>query len=171
MPRYVAFLRAINVGGRTVKMEELRKHFEVAGYTDVRTLIASGNVVFETKTTNKAKLETTIEAMLKKSLGYEVATFIRTPQELAEIVARSAAKLTDAAHQHIAFLKSATSTDTLAPFVTETDSFHAEGREIHWFCQTRTSDSKFSGAVLEKTLRQPATFRNITTVRKLAELP
>jgi uncharacterized protein (DUF1697 family) len=47
------------------------------------------------------------------------------------------------------------------------DDLASAGREVHWWCRTKTSDSKFSGAVLEKTLGVPATFRNITTIRKL----
>ena len=49
MPRYVAFLRAINVGGHVVKMERLRALFEDLGFAKVETLIASGNVIFETR--------------------------------------------------------------------------------------------------------------------------
>ena len=47
MPRYITFLRAINVGGHTVKMDRLREIFESLGFANVETFIASGNVVFE----------------------------------------------------------------------------------------------------------------------------
>jgi uncharacterized protein (DUF1697 family) len=46
MPKYVAFLRAINVGGHTVKMDHLRRLFEALGFTNVETFIASSDVVF-----------------------------------------------------------------------------------------------------------------------------
>ncbi len=49
MPRCIAFLRAVNVGGRIVKMDALRGHFEAAGFTSAETFIASGNVIFDTK--------------------------------------------------------------------------------------------------------------------------
>ena len=84
--RYVAFLRAINVGGRhLVKMDALRRLFEELGFTNVETFIASGNVVFESKSRSAASLEKAIEAHLQKSLGYEVKTFIRSESEVAEI--------------------------------------------------------------------------------------
>ena len=51
---------------------------------------------------------------------------------------------------------------------TPDDDFHVRGRELYWWCRTRVSDSKVSGALIEKTLGMPATFRNVTTVRKLA---
>ncbi len=47
MPKYVALLRAINVGGHTVKMDHLRRLFEALGFTNVETFIASGNVIFD----------------------------------------------------------------------------------------------------------------------------
>ncbi len=85
MPRYIAFLRAINVGGHTVKMDALRQHFESLGFTGVETFIASGNVVFETESTDAQALERQIEGALHAALGYEVATFIRTTAELAAV--------------------------------------------------------------------------------------
>ena len=85
MPRYIAFLRAINVGGHTVKMDVLRQHFEALGFSQVETFIASGNVVFETTAKNTRTLEKKIEQQLRAALGYEVATFIRTTAELAAI--------------------------------------------------------------------------------------
>ncbi|HET7904254.1 MAG TPA: DUF1697 domain-containing protein, partial [Candidatus Eisenbacteria bacterium] len=83
MPRYAAFLRAINVGGRVVTMERLRGVFDEAGFPGARTILASGNVVFEAGARAAAAgLEAKIAAALKAALGYEVATFIRTPAEL-----------------------------------------------------------------------------------------
>ena len=78
MTVYIAFLRAINVGGRTVKMDRLRGLFEHLGYADVETFIASGNVIFQSPAEDTRALEQQIEAHLAASLGYEVATFVRT---------------------------------------------------------------------------------------------
>ena len=85
MTRYVAFLRGLNVGGHTVKMDALRKHFEDLGFENVSTFIASGNVIFETKDAKPAALEKKIEQALERALGYEVATFLRTDKEVAQI--------------------------------------------------------------------------------------
>ena len=63
--RYVAFLRAINVGGHTVRMEALRREFESLGATNVETFIASGNVIFDTARRNAAALERAIEEHLQ----------------------------------------------------------------------------------------------------------
>ena len=75
MPRFFAFLRAINVGGHNVTMEKLRGLFEALGHKDVETFIASGNVIFASKSKDRGALERKIENSLRKSLGYEVTTF------------------------------------------------------------------------------------------------
>ena len=85
MPRFVAFLRAINVGGHTVTMAKLRVLFESLGLEDVETFIASGNVVFSSPAKNLAALENRIEDHLAASLGYEVKTFIRSDAEVAAV--------------------------------------------------------------------------------------
>ncbi len=90
MSRYIAFLRAINVGGHTVKMEYLRQLFESFGFSEVETFIASGNVIFRTTAKDTTALESEIASGLQNALGYEVATFIRTDAELVQITAYQA---------------------------------------------------------------------------------
>src|SRR3977135_1307431 len=85
MPKYVAFLRAINVGGHTVKMDYLRGLFEAMGFSNVETFIASGNVIFDSKSKTAKALETKIERALEDNLGYKVTTFIRSVAELAAV--------------------------------------------------------------------------------------
>ncbi|MDQ3624351.1 MAG: DUF1697 domain-containing protein, partial [Verrucomicrobiota bacterium] len=85
MRRFIAFLRAINVGGRNLTMAELRAALETPGISRIETFIASGNVIFEADARDSAALKRTIESRLAKSLGYEVATFVRTDAEVAAI--------------------------------------------------------------------------------------
>lgn len=171
----IAFLRAINVGGHTVKMDHLRQLFLAMGLTDVETFIASGNVIFTTPDTNLSALEQTIEMALREALGYEVATFIRTPAELAEIVRYEPFPIADLQAEgnglYVAFVKETPGSkaeEKLQGFTTDVDEFHVCGREIYWLARKKISASTFSGAILEKTLSQAATMRNITTVKKLA---
>lgn len=173
--RYIAFLRAINVGGHVVKMTDLRDIFESLRFGGVETFIASGNVIFDAPSRDARAIEDQIEQRLAKSLGYEVATFLRTPAELAAAAAAEpfAGPGHDAAAHTVSvgFLKSAPATDALSrvtALATDVDDFRVIGRELYWRCRVRTSDSKVSGARLEKALSAPATLRNITTVRKLA---
>lgn len=174
MSRYIAFLRAINVGGHTVKMDTLRQLFESLGFTGVETFIASGNVVFETTTRDARALEKKIEHKLREALGYEVATFIRTDAELADIANYKPFRQADldaAVALNIAFLADpldARSKQKLMALRTDIDDFHIHGREIYWLCLKKQSESTFSNAVLEKTLGRRLTLRGADTVKKMA---
>ena len=172
--RSIALLRAINVGGHTVKMEQLRTLFEALGYANVTTYIASGNVIFETPETSTQALEAQIERHLRDALGYEVLTFIRTASELAAIANYVPFPPADQAVHglYVSFLKAPLSDQVqqkLLALRTATDEFHVHGCEFYWLCRTRLSDSPlFSGTFLAKTVGVPSTMRNVTTVRKLA---
>jgi uncharacterized protein (DUF1697 family) len=169
---FVAFLRAINVGGRTVKMTKLREVFESMGFTDVETFIASGNVIFKSRSTNTAVLEKKAEQALEKSLGFDVTTMIRSTGELAAIVGFDAFPGSlSASTLYVGLLKSAPNDATRAKvsaLSTPTDEFLVHDREVYWICHVKTMQSVAWGAVLEKTVGVRATFRNVTTLRKLA---
>ena len=168
-------LRAINVGGHVVPMARLRELFAALKFADVATVIASGNVLFTARSGTPDHLERRIETYLQQSLGYEVATFLRSATELADIVAHRpfpAEEPLDTGHAlSIVFLKRPLSTPARAALLalrTPTDDFHVLGREAYWLCRGRVSDSKVTGAKIEKVVGGPATARSITTVRKLA---
>ena len=175
MPRYVAFLRAINVGGsHVVKMDTLRARFEGLGFSRVETFIASGNVIFETRSKDAAGLERRIEAMLEMSLGYEVATFIRTLNEVASIARAEpfpAAALAKAGSFNVGLLKGplpGASHRRLAQLKTDVDDFRASGSELFWLCIGGQGGSKVSNVVFERTLKIKATFRGMRTMERLA---
>jgi uncharacterized protein (DUF1697 family) len=173
MPRHIAFLRAINVGGHVVKMDELRRLFERLGHSEVETFIASGNVIFASASKNAGALERTIEAHLEKQLGYAVATFIRSPAEVAAVGGfRAFPQRGDKGTRlHVGFLSAKPAADAvreLESLRTGVDDFRVRDREVYWRIRGGFSDSKFSGAKLEKLLGVQATFRNLNTVAKLA---
>lgn len=173
MARHVALLRAINVGGRTVKMDALRATCEACGLTRVETFIASGNVIFESRGAAPA-LEAKLEKQLRRELGYEVATFIRSPGELARAAATAEkkGKAAGAKNIYVGFMKEpagAEATAKVLALASPGETFAFDGREMYWMTNAGVSDSKFSNAALERITRSPATFRNVTTVRKLAE--
>lgn len=174
LPRYIAFLRAVNVGGRIVKMEQLRRELAALGFSGVQTLIASGNVIFEARAQQEHLLQRKIESQLRKGLGYEVAVFIRSPSELIEIVRHEPFPREDLhapGHAlYVALLSarpSAEAEKNLIACRNEGNDFHVHGREIYWLCRTRMSDSNFTGARLEKITGMQTTVRNITTIRRL----
>ena len=174
MPRYVAFLRAINVGGHLVKMDHLRRLFESLGFVGVETFIASGNVVFETPSRNVKAIERRVEQMLREELGYEVVTFIRTGAEVARISEYQPFEPSDLAGAvalNVAFLADAlddTSTEKLMAMKTETDDFHVNEREMYWLCRRKQSESTFFKVGFERTVGRKATVRTANTIRKIA---
>ena len=173
MPRLIAFLRAINVGGHTVEMAKLKKLFEKLSLTGVETFIASGNVIFDAPRAAPAALEKKIAAHLEKSLGYEVVTFLRSPEELAATLTHRAFPRERAGSTlYIGFLGSppaAAAKKQVLALTSDIDDFALHGRELYWRCAGRFSDSVVSGPKLEKALGQPTTMRKITTVEKLAK--
>ncbi len=86
MPRYVAFLRGINVGGRTVTKQTLQAAFEELGLAEVCTFKQSGNVIFQSTEADMKALTAKIEEKLQTALGYSVAVFIRTIEQLKSII-------------------------------------------------------------------------------------
>ena len=174
MPRFIAFLRAINVGGHNVKMDTLRGLFEAMAFSDVETFIASGNVIFHSSSEDAKSLEQTIEQKFRQALGYEVATFIRTDVEVArtanykpftELEMQSAVAL------NIVFLAKPLTQENqqiLNGLKTAIDDFNVCDREIYWLCKKKQSESTFSNVVFEKTLKAKATFRSANTVSKIA---
>lgn len=89
MPSWIAFLRAVNVGGRTLKMADLRACLEDAGLEDVETYIQTGNVRFRTSMRSAAKVERHLEETIAERCGLEVPTVIFTPEELRGVHAEA----------------------------------------------------------------------------------
>jgi uncharacterized protein (DUF1697 family) len=171
--RYVAFLRAINVGGHTVRMNELREHFEDLGFEDVATFIASGNVIFEAAGGGR-RLETRIEHHLEERLGYEVATFVRSIDELEAIPANvpfAPGEIQGDGHRlYVGFLReppASAATDAVRALASDVDALDVVGRELYWLSRVSMRDSPVTGVRLEKVIGGPATLRNINTVNRL----
>ena len=154
-------------------MQSLRQVFESLGFFRVTTFIASGNVVFETRTKKTKALERKIERALKAALGYEVRTFVRGENELAEIANYRPfpqSKFDETWQSNIIFLadnlneKLKQNVDALR---TKTDTFEVHGQEIYW--QRRRKQNKaFSTVPLEKILGPAFTVRGANTIKRIA---
>jgi len=172
--QYLAFLRAINVGGHQVKMAQLKALFETLGFSGVETFIASGNVIFNAPARQtEAQLRGRIEQHLHTSLGYPVPTFLRTPAQLAGIVANAPLHVPE--HEpthtvHVGFLHTVPSTavmQLLQDHETDMDTFACEGRELYWWCRGKTTDSLVTWPKLERLIKLNVTMRNMKTVKRL----
>lgn len=174
--KYLAFLRGMNVGGHRVSMSTLRAEFEALGLARVETYIATGNVIFETSSAvPAAELEATIEARLLKSLGYPVATFLRTPAALRLVTDRvpfpDELVNTPGYKIHVGFLRDAPGpvlSQALRQAETSYDAFGVGARELYWLCRGRSSDTLVKWPALERAHALVVTMRNLTTVRTLA---
>jgi len=173
--RYVALLRAINVGGHVVKMDVLRKHFTRMGFGNVETFIASGNVLFDA-VEPVAEIEQRVAFELEQALGYPVGTFVRTPAELAAVVRHAPfpVEVIDPSKHalYIGFLGSRPSAERARQVValrTPVDELHIYKRELYWGCRVTYSQTQVKGPALARALGMEMTVRNITTVRKLAQ--
>ncbi|MBL0170355.1 MAG: DUF1697 domain-containing protein [Gemmatimonadaceae bacterium] len=175
--RYLAFLRGMNVGGHRVSMSELRDLFVALKFANVETFIASGNVIFDTSASAATDvLEARIESQLRGALGYAVATFLRTPDELASVVRQVPFPATEVAAPghtvHVGFLRRAPNAALathLTGLATSVDAFGVGACEMYWLSRGRTTDSLVKWPQVEKALKLDVTMRNLTTVRKLTE--
>jgi uncharacterized protein (DUF1697 family) len=173
MSRRVAFLRAINVGGHTIRMSALRTSFEKLGFEAVETFIASGNVIFDSTEADDEKLERAIERALEAEYGYPVETFVRSMSELTAIAERDPFQRTEAGDGRsvfVAFLGRHPTSEAIKRLIalgSDDDTFAVVGREAYWLRRGGIGTSKFSAGFLEKTLGLPATLRGLPTLRKL----
>jgi uncharacterized protein (DUF1697 family) len=173
VPRFVAFLRAVNVGGRVVKMDALKKHFEAMGFLEVESFIASGNVVFSSK--GARGLDGKIAAALGRALGYEVSTFVRTIDEVVAAAAyepfpkRDAARFPTYLFGFLSKNLDAEGVVRLRALETPEDRFHVRGRDFWWLSKHHQARPVITGRALEKALGEPTTLRNVNTIRRMAE--
>ena len=155
-------------------MDKLRGFFEELEYTDVSTFIASGNVIFNSNSRSSPRLERRIEQHLQKNLGYEVATFIRTLEELKAIASGELSDWTGEGgvdSLYVVFLPGAVDAamrDRFAGLQSATDRFQFGRREVYWFVRGKLTESPlFVAGITKATGSVPNTMRNITTVRKI----
>ena len=176
MPKFIAFLRAINVGNHTVKMDHLKALFEELGFTNVETFIASGNVIFDARSSRTETLESKIEKHLEKSLGYEVTTFVRSSSELNRIASFEpfdSKELTAEGNTlFVAFLSDWPSKEATQRILAQNsaiDGLHVDERELYWLYRRKNGESKLYGPILEKSLGLKATVRNVNTIKRIAK--
>jgi uncharacterized protein (DUF1697 family) len=178
MIRYAAFLRAINVGNRRLEMDRLQSIFVDAGLRKVATLIASGNVSFQSAVKSADKLRTQIEQSLQDSLGFEVDTFLRTEQQLKSILNANPYQLDSAqdamVHVHVFFFHQPVPMEIMEVFdrnQTSTDRVEVIGTEAYWRCVGRMTDSTYWKQPEIRKVKLPInTSRNIETVKRMHEL-
>ncbi|WP_116142045.1 DUF1697 domain-containing protein [Trinickia diaoshuihuensis] len=165
MTKFVALLRAVNVGGTgKLPMAELRAMCESLGFAEVRTYIASGNVVFESEL-SEASVKTKLERCLKTNAGMQTGVLVRTGAELAAVLAGNPFASAAPNRTVAIFLDAPPPADTLAGVSGQRSEEIALGkREIYVHYGNGMADSKLKIAAAKS-----GTARNMNTVAKLAE--
>ena len=172
MARYAAFLRGINVGGRTAKKDQLISALDGLGFEDVSTFRASGNVLFDAGSRRPKAAD--LEAALGKALGYDVPVYLRSAAQLERVAAFepfSAKQLAASKGKlQVGFLlkkPSAKARREALELATKDDPLAVEGAELYWLPKGGMMDSDLDQKALEKILG-PWTMRTMGTVEQMA---
>lgn len=177
VPTYIAFLRAVNVGGRYYKMATLREHLTQSGLLEVETYIQTGNVRFRTGMRSAAKVERHVEDVLGRHCGFEVPSIIVTPAGLREVY-DDAQRLTvpssgpGPTRRYVSLFKEGTQPDAdvarrMADWDAPGEAAVAIGRAVHITISGSMQDAKVFGAF--KGQLAPGTVRDLKVVTVLAE--
>jgi uncharacterized protein (DUF1697 family) len=174
---YVALLRAVNVGGRNkVAMAELRELAAAIGLADPRTLLQSGNLVFESDGRTAAVLETMLEAECRKRLNVAADFIVRTADEWSKIIHANPypdAAERDPSHLVVMPLKeapAAAAIQALREAIKGRETLHAIEKQLYLVYPDGIGTSKLTNTVIERKLGIRGTARNWNTVVKLAVL-
>lgn len=176
MITYIAFLRGINVSGhKIIKMTELAKMFSEMKFKNLKTYIASGNVLFDSNEKDASKLETKIEKEIMKTFGFDVVVFVRTKDELEKIVKFNPfAKIKIEKPKFYVLFMREKFTKLKLPFLSEKYAVEIiAALDNNFFCVARPDVIGSGGGAnlfIEKEHKIPATTRNWNTILKILAL-
>jgi uncharacterized protein (DUF1697 family) len=167
----IAFLRAVNLGRRTVPMRRLVGVCEGLGYDHVWTHANSGNAVFDASG-SRVSIEQALERALESAFGFEVTTFVRTPAELDAALTLDPFPLTAGDTYFITFLKrppAAAVQRQLEEASNDFDTLVVDGRDVHWRMRGKSTETKVKAATWRSVGEHGSTSRNANLLGKLAE--
>ena len=168
MPRYAAFLRGVSP--MNCRMPELKRAFEAAGFTDVATLLSSGNVVFDATSRSTDALEKKAEAAMQKVLGRSFMTIVRPVADLAKLVEDDpykGLKLAAGAKRIVTFLRERPKAMKLPPTQDGASILRVDGA-MAFGAYERTDKGPVFMVLIERTFGKEQTTRTWETVRKVA---
>ena len=175
MTMSVALLRAVNVGGtKKLPMADLCKMFAKLGHTNVKSLLASGQVVFSSTITSSAKLEKALESELKTAFAIDTDIFVRTTAEWDAIVAANPfteEAVNDPAHLYVMVTRdqvTAASVKGLQAVMKGREQVRLGKHCIYLTYPDGTGESKLTNTVIERALGTRGTARNWNTTNKIA---
>lgn len=169
MPRYAAFLRGVSP--MNAKMPDLKRAFEAAGFTEVKTVLSSGNVVFDARRASESALQRKAEAAMRDTLGRTFLTIVRPVEMLREMLASDpyrAFRLHPSAKRIVTFLRDGSKASVALPIELEGARLLAlRGRELFSAYVPSPKGAVFM-TLIEQTFGKNVTTRTWETVRKVA---
>ncbi|MGV0772513.1 DUF1697 domain-containing protein [Mycobacterium syngnathidarum] len=169
MTRYIAFLRGVNVGGVNLKMAEVAKAMEAAGFTEVKTILASGNVLLDS-TSKAAKVRTTAERALRDAFGYEAWVLVYDLATLKKISdGYPFEREVPDHHSYVTFVSDSELLDELAALTPGPDELVQRGDGVLYWQVPRaaTLDSAIGKTMGKKRYKPSTTTRNLRTLEKV----
>lgn len=177
MKRKIAILRGINVGGkRKILMTDLKSMFESMNFSNVRTYIQSGNVIFDTNETwDNSELSQKIKEGITKQFGFDVPVILRSSKDLHEAISSNPFYNDDTHvnHLHLTFLSENPTHDNRKQaelYDYQPYRFEIVNSNVFIYCEGKYHESKLTNAFFESKLKVRATTRNWKTVLKLYQL-
>jgi uncharacterized protein (DUF1697 family) len=174
---YLALLRGINVGGNNqIKMTDLKVCFEKAGFSNVKTYIQTGNIVFESSTKDQSKLTTQIEQAIKKTFGFDITTLVLSHAQLRKIVTGLPVGFGDDPEwkYNVLFLIPPYEVDEIIKSIGELkpdiETLIAGEGVIYQSMSKKLFGKATTGKLAAKTTYNKMTIRNLNTTRKLLTL-
>ncbi len=176
MTRFVALLRGVNVGGVTVKSAELAELFRSLGFDGVKTVLASGNVLFETAAQETKRLKAAIETGLRERFGYDAWIVLVERADLASVVDGFPYEEVEERQPYVVFSSDPAATAEIAEFVAGLDpsADPAERAEVqgdaivYWEVPKGHSlDTALAKFLAKPRFKAATTTRNLRTLRKL----
>jgi uncharacterized protein (DUF1697 family) len=153
---YVAFLRAINVGGRFAKMADLRAGLAAKGFGEVESYIQSGNLRLTSSLQSPSEVEDAVETALEPLCGFTVRTIVRTPAQLGELTSYGAGlafPLEGDVRRYVTFLKEDPADsfiETMNGWDVDGERAHVHGREVYLWLGHPSHTAKLSNARIER---------------------
>ncbi len=169
MTRYVAFLRGVNVGGVNLKMAEVARVFEDAGFTDVVTVLASGNVLLDAGA-SAAAVRAKAEAALREAFGYEAWVLVYDIDTVRAVdAAYPFEREVDGHHSYVTFVTDAEVLDELAALLPTAEERIARGEGVLYWQVPRaaTLASTLGRTMGKKRYKSSTTTRNLRTLGKV----
>jgi uncharacterized protein (DUF1697 family) len=177
MQKYISILRGINVGGhKMIKMDALRKMYESLDFSDVKTYIQSGNVVFVYKKTNCEDLQNKIAENIVKTFGFDVPVMVKEAEDIVSLLENNPFvkdRNEDEKTLHVTFLSKIPDKEAVEKIKNATysgDEFVIVENVIYLYCVNSYHKTKLSNNFFENKLKVTATTRNWKTVCELAKI-